>query len=93
MRNWMLNIGLKMLWTAAGGLGKDLMAWVEEAGGHGLNGRNAFDYVWRKAKTRFPEVGGWLLNLLIETAVGRRHSLERKLRKKLRWPKKLTPQF
>jgi hypothetical protein len=70
MKNKLLTWGLKLIWTAAGDLSNELAAWITEAAGRGFAGREAFEYVWRKAKARYSTIGDWLLNLLIETAVG-----------------------
>lgn len=89
MKNWMMRIGLSLIWLAAGTLGKDILNWMEDAEKHGLSGKAAFEYVWRKTKTRYSDIGDWLLNLLIEVVVGKKIDLEGRLYQKLRWPDKL----
>jgi hypothetical protein len=70
MKDKLFTWGLRLIWTAAGELGRELAAWIAEASTRGLTGREAFEFVWRKAKARYTTIGDWLLNLLIETAVG-----------------------
>ncbi len=70
MRDKLLAWGLRLIWLAAGRLGRELAQWITEAQGRGLTGRDAFEYVWRKAKLRYTDVGDWLLNLCIEAGVG-----------------------
>ncbi len=93
MRNFFLKIALGIIWSVAGKLGKDLVAWISDADKHGLEGQAAFQFVWRKAKTQYNDIGDWLLNLLIESLVGKQSLLEGKLAKKLKWPKKLKFNF
>lgn len=86
MRKFLLKTGLGILWLAAGELGRDLLAWIELAEGHGLRGRQAFDYVWRKARARYRDIGGWLLNLLIEALLARHLAKQGQLDASLEWP-------
>lgn len=87
MRDWLLKNALKLLWLALGQFGKELMRFVEEAEKQKLKGREAFDYVWRRAKVRYQDCGDWLLNLAIEALVGKQADKLGKLKLKLRWPK------
>lgn len=86
MRDWLLKSALKLLWLALGQFGTELMRFVQEAEKQQLKGREAFDYVWRRAKVRYQDCGDWLLNLAIEALVGKRAEQLSKLKKKLRWP-------
>ena len=70
MKTKLLAWGLNLIWLAAGDLGKALSGWIAEASARSLAGRDAFEYVWRKAKTHYASIGDWLLNLLIEAGVG-----------------------
>jgi hypothetical protein len=87
MKNWLVCTALRLLWLAAGRLGRDISRFIEDAEGRGLSGREAFDYVWRQAKGRYSDVGDWLLNLLIEGLVGARAAGLGELVGKLRWPR------
>jgi hypothetical protein len=86
MRNFLTRLGLVCIWRAAGKLGRDLVAWIELAEKQGFSGRQAFDFVWRKAKSRYHDVGDWLLNLLIETQLARRFKALGQLGQRLKWP-------
>lgn len=89
MKNVLITWALNLLWLAVGKLGKDLLRWIDDAQLEGLEGRNAFDYVWSKAKVSYHDIGDWLLNLIIEATLGKKAIMEKKLKKKLKWPKKL----
>ena len=90
MKNWLLSIGLTFIWLAAGRLGKDILQWMDDAEKHGLSGKAAFEYVWRKTRTNYSDIGDWLLNLLIEVSFGKKSSLAGELQRKLKWPDKLN---
>jgi hypothetical protein len=87
MKNWLVGTALRLLWLAAGRLGRDISKLIEEAEARGLGGRSAFDYVWRQAKGRYSDVGDWLLNLLIEALLGQHAAGLGELAGKLRWPR------
>lgn len=87
MRNWLMKVAFTLIWSVTGRLGRDLARWVDDAEEQGLEGREAFDFVWRTAKFHYSDIGDWLLNLLIETTVGHKFEAADKLWKKLRWPK------
>lgn len=70
MKDRLLTWGLNLICLAAGKLGQDLASFIAEASARSLTGREAFDYVWRKARARYAKIGDWLLNLLIEAGVG-----------------------
>ena len=89
MRNWLMKIAFSLIWAVTGKLGKDLARWIDEAERKGLKDRQAFDFVWRAAKAHYSDIGDWLLNLLIETVLGKKFADGGKLLKKLRWPKGL----
>ena len=89
MRNWLMKIAFSLIWAVTGKLGKDLARWIDEAERKGLKDRQAFDFVWRAAKAHYSDIGDWLLNLLIETVLGKKFAEGGKLLKKLRWPKGL----
>lgn len=86
MKNFLMKTGLNILWMAAGQLGRDILSWIEMAEGHGLSGRQAFDYVWRKARTRYRGIGTWLLNLLIEAQLAKHLATQGQLDASLQWP-------
>jgi hypothetical protein len=87
MKNWLITTGLKLAWLALGKLGHDLLEWIKQANDRKLTDRDAFEYVWRKAKTKYADIGDWLLNLVIEVAVGKSKLSSGKF--KLKWPARL----
>ena len=87
MKNWLVKTALKLLWLAGGRLGQDIARLIAEAERLGLEGREAFNYVWRQAKARYSDIGDWLLNLLIEALLGQRAAQLGGLAAKLRWPR------
>ena len=86
MKKLLMKTGLSILWLAAGQLGRDLLSWIELAENHGLSGRQAFDYVWRKARIRYRDIGGWLLNMLIEVLLAKHMAQQGQLDASLEWP-------
>lgn len=87
MRNWLMKVALQLIWSVTGKLGQDLARWIEDAKAQGLDGREAFDFVWRTAKVYYRDIDDWLLNLLIEAILGHQFAGTDKLLRKLRWPK------
>lgn len=53
------------------------------------DGNQARAFVVDRVKKQLPDIGEWLLNWLIENALGLEAIKLGKLKKKLKWPKKL----
>lgn len=88
MRNFLALTGLRLLWLAAGQLGRDLLGFIEDAEALSLSGREAFNYVWRQARQRYKQPGDWLLNLLIEALLAKQLLATGELSSKLNWPER-----
>lgn len=93
IKKWLIGKLLEILWRLFGKLGKYIELWVNDASTAGLTGREAWTYVVERAKKEFPDLGEWLLNLLIEVTVGKKEAQARKLLKKLKFPKDIKDIF
>ena len=93
IKKWLIGKLLEVLWRLFGKLGGYIETWVTEASNQGLNGREAWEYVVERAKATFPDLGEWLLNLLIEVTIGKKEAQARKLLKKLKFPKSIKDVF
>ncbi len=89
MKAWIIGLLLNFLMAFAGRVGRDALKFIDDADTHGLEGRGAFDFVWRKLKTEHSDIGDWVLNWVIENAIGVKAFRLGKLAKKLKWPNKL----
>lgn len=93
IKRWLIGKLLEILWRLFGKLGTYVETWVTQADAKGLSGREAWEYVVDQAKATFPDLGEWLLNLLIEVTIGKREAQARKLLKKLKPPRSIKDLF
>lgn len=88
IKKWLIGVLIRVLFETIGKFGKEVAEIIAEADAKGLAGREAWEYVTKRAKEQWPDIGEWFLNLVIEVTVGKKEAQARKLLKKLKFPSK-----